>query len=160
MNIFRNSSLKKFVAGFTFCLIMTGASALQAAEYASVKSNGVNVRSGPSTDNDVRWEVFEGFPLEILERKDDWAKCRDFEGDSGWIHNDLLTDKKMVIVKKKKVNLRNVPNTESNSKILAVVKYSVVFEALEKKGEWLRVKHSDSTEGWIHQNLIWPSDPF
>jgi SH3-like domain-containing protein len=159
MNSFRNTGLRALIATFTFCLFLTAASTLQAAEYASVKSNGVNVRSGPSTDKDVRWEVFKGFPMEILERENGWVKCRDFEGDSGWIHSDLLSDNKTVIVKKKKINLRNVPNTGKDSKILAVVKYGVVFKAISKDGEWLKVRHSDSTEGWIHQKLIWPSDP-
>ena len=159
MNIFRNTGLRVLIAAFTFCLFLTAASALQAAEYTSVKKNGVNVRSGPSTGDEVRWEVFKGFPLEILKHENGWANCRDFEGDSGWIHSDLLTDKKTVIVKKKKINLRNVPNTGNDSRIIAVVKYSVVFEAIDKEGEWLKVRHSDSTEGWIHKDLIWPSDP-
>jgi len=159
MKSLHNTGLRALIAGFTFCLFLTAASALQAAEYGSVKKNGVNVRSGPTTENEVRWEVFKGFPLEILKRENGWANCRDFEGDSGWIHGDLLTDKKTVIVKKKKVNLRNAPNTGKNSKIIAVVKYSVVFDAISKEGEWLKVRHADSTEGWVHKDLIWPSAP-
>ena len=159
MNSLHNAGLRALIVGFTFCLFLAAAPALQAAEYVSVKSNGVNVRSGPTTESDVRWEVFKGFPLEILKRENDWVNCRDFEGDSGWIHSDLLTDNKTVIVKKKKINLRNVPNTGNGSKIIAVVKYSVVFKAISKEGEWLKVKHEDATEGWVHQDLIWPSDP-
>ena len=159
MNIFLPTSSIKKIAGLILLLFLFMVSAPQAAEYASIKKDGVNVRSGPSTDNDVRWEVFKDFPLEILKRDGDWANCRDYEGDSGWIHKDLLSKNKTVIVKKKKVNLRNVPSTGSNSKIIAIVKYGVVFDVLDKKGDWLKVKHDDGTKGWIYNTLIWPADP-
>lgn len=147
------------IACLTFCLSLFFASAPLAAEYVSIKKNGVNVRSGPSTEDQVRWELFKAFPLKILKKEQGWANCLDFEGDSGWIHEDLLTDKKTVIVKKKKINLRDTPETGNDSLVIALVKYGVVFEAIEKKGEWLKVKHEDSTEGWVHRDLVWPSDP-
>jgi SH3-like domain-containing protein len=35
----------------------------------------------------------------------------------------------------------------------------VVFTPLEKKGDWLKVRHPDGTNGWINKDLVWPSDP-
>lgn len=157
-NVPSTSNLKK-ILGLTIFLFLCVVSVAHAAEYASIKKDGVNVRSGPSTSNEVRWEVFKGFPMEILKRDGEWANCRDYEGDSGWIHKDLLSKNKTVIVKKKKVNLRNVPNTGNNSKIIAIVKYGVVFDVLDKRGDWLRVKHADGTKGWIYNTLIWPANP-
>lgn len=142
-----------------FCLIPVLSCPALAAEYVSIKSNGVNVRSGPSTDNPVRWEVFQDFPLQVLERQNDWAHCLDFEGDKGWVYEPLLSAKKTVIVKKDKVNLRNSPATDDNAQIVALVKYGVVFDILAKDGDWLKVRHNDTTEGWIHKDMVWPSDP-
>ncbi len=159
MNSFLPSCNIKKIAGLTLFLFLFMVSATHAAEYASIKKDGVNVRSGPSTDNVVRWEVFKDFPLEILKRDGEWVNCRDYEGDSGWVHKDLLSKNKTVIVKKKKVNLRNIPSTGNNSKIIAIVKYGVVFDVLDKKGDWLKVKHDDGTRGWIYNTLIWPADP-
>ena len=147
------------IACLTFCLSLIFASSPLAAEYVSIKKNGVNVRSGPSTEDQVSWEVFKAFPLKILKRENDWANCLDFEGDKGWVHETLLADKKTVIVKKKKINLRDAPQTGKDSRIIALVKYGVVFEVIAKQGEWLKVKHEDTTEGWVHKDLVWPSDP-
>ena len=159
MNSSRPAITRMTIACLAFCLSLAFASSPLAAEYVSIKKNGVNVRSGPSTQDQVRWEVFTAFPLQVLKRKKDWANCQDFEGDKGWVHKDLLVNKKTVIVKKKKINLRDNPTTNNDSRIIALVKYGVVFEAIAKKGEWLKVRHEDTTEGWVHKNLVWPSDP-
>jgi len=159
MNSFISAGSKTIVAGLALCISIVFVNQASAAEYVSVMKDGVNVRSGPSTDDEVRWEVFKSFPLEILKRDGKWAHCGDFEGDKGWIHSDLLASEKTVIVKKKKVNLRNEPNTEPNTRIIAIVKYGVVFIPLTKQGDWLKVRHADNTEGWVHKDLVWPSDP-
>ena len=159
MNSSHPAITRMTIAGLAFCLSLVFASSSLAAEYVSIKKNGVNVRSGPSTEEQVRWEVFKAFPLKVLKREKDWANCLDFEGDKGWVHENLLSNKKTVIVKKKKINLRDSPSTANDSRIIAVVKYGVVFKAIAKKGDWLKVRHQDTTEGWVHRDLIWPSDP-
>ncbi len=129
-------------------------SAATAAEYTSVTKDGVNIRSGPSTNDEVFWEVFKDFPLKVLERKGDWAKTQDFEGDTGWIFSPLLSKKQTVIVKVKKANLRVGPG--KNYEVNASALYGVVFKPGKKDGDWTQVTHSDGTKGWIHRSLIWP----
>jgi SH3-like domain-containing protein len=146
-------------AGLVFCLTLLFATVTLAAEYVSVRKDGVNVRSGPSTSNEVRWEVFNNFPLQVLKHEGEWAQVTDFEGDTGWIHASLLSSDKSVIVRKAKVNLREQPDTDNNTRVIAIVKYGVVFTPLEKKGDWLKVRHPDGTNGWINKDLVWPSDP-
>lgn len=155
--ISRSFRMKSIIIGISFCLPFLLISSVSAAEYLTVKKDGVNIRSGPSTNDEVLWEVFQGFPMEILKREGDWAKCQDFEGDQGWIHTDLLSTDKTVIVKKKVVNMRAGAGT--NYETVATVKYGVIFTPLEKDGDWIKVKHEDGTVGWMANSLIWPSDP-
>ncbi|HSH13867.1 MAG TPA: SH3 domain-containing protein [Desulfurivibrionaceae bacterium] len=135
------------------------ATTVSAAEYVSVTKDKVNIRATPSTKAAISSEVFAGFPLEVLKRDGQWAKVVDFEGDKGWIHTSLISKDKTVIVRKKDINLRQEPNTDKNTPVIATVKYGVVFTPLEKKGDWLRVRHDDTTEGWLSKSLVWPSDP-
>ena len=128
-----------------------------AAEFVSVKKDGVNIRSGPGTEQEVLWEVFKDFPLQVLKRKAKWAQVSDFEGDKGWIYSQLLSQQKTVIVKVKTANMRIGPG--KNYEIVATVKYGVVFKPEEKEGEWLKVVHADGTSGWIYNTLLWPSNP-
>ena len=139
---------------FLFILLCptTGASA---AEYASIAKDGVNVRSGPDNDKEILWEVFTGFPLQILDRQGKWAQVVDFEGDKGWVYAPLLNKTQTVIVKGNDVNLRVGPST--NYEVIATVKYGVVFVPQEREGTWIKVKHTDGTIGWLHESLLWPA---
>lgn len=125
------------------------------AEYASVAKNGANIRSGPSANYEILWEVGKGYPLAILQQQDRWSQVVDFEGAKGWIVTLLLSDQKTVIVKGKDINLRVGPGV--NYEPVAVVKYGVIFTPLEREGDWVKVKHADGTVGWLSDTLIWPS---
>lgn len=145
------------VTWFLLCLLaLTSAVPCLAAEYVSVNKDGANIRSGPDTNKDLLWEVYKDFPLEVIKRQKDWAQIKDFEGDQGWIYTNLISKEKRVIVKANSVNMRSEPSTDS--KVVATVKYGVVFTPVEKKGTWLKVKHEDGSSGWISSSLVWPSD--
>jgi len=133
------------------------APAAQAGQFVSVKKDGVNVRSGPNTSDEVLWEVFRGFPLEVLDKKGDWTHVVDFEGDKGWIYTPLLSDEHTVIVKVNTANMRIGPG--QNYEIVATVKYGVVFKPIGSDGDWIKVKHADGTTGWIFKDLLWPLSP-
>ena len=138
--------------------IMTLSAAGNAAEYVSVKKDGVNIRSGPSTDDKITWQVFESFPLQILERQGKWAHVVDFEGDKGWIYDTLISSKKTVIVTVETANMRGDSSTDSP--VIATVKQGVVFEALEMKDDWIKVRYKDELTGWMYNSLVWPNNPF
>ena len=125
-----------------------------AGEFASIIKDGVNIRSGPSTDDEVLWEVFKDYPVEILQRKGDWAQVRDFENDQGWVYNSLLADKKTMIVKVETANMRSGPSTDG--KVIATVKKGVVFTPLEQKGSWIKVQYKDDLTGWMYNTLLFP----
>lgn len=126
-----------------------------AAEVVSVKKDNVNVRTGPDTSNPVYMELFQGYPLKVLERKGDWVKISDYENDKGWIHSSLVSKGNTVIVNSKnKANLRSKPTTKSA--IVASIERGVILTKISTQGKWVKVRHSEGTEGWIYQPLIWP----
>lgn len=151
-----SSLLKQFVITiilFSFC------TPALAAEYISIKKDGVNIRSGPSTKKtEILWEVFKDFPLQVVKRKGDWIQAKDFEGDQGWVFANLAGKNKRVIVKVNTANMRTGPGKDFE--LVATVKYGVVFTPKEKDGDWIQVRHEDGTSGWIYNKLIWPSNPF
>ncbi|MEW6289617.1 MAG: SH3 domain-containing protein [Thermodesulfobacteriota bacterium] len=124
------------------------------AEYGSVTKDGVNIRSGPDNNAEVYWEVFKDFPLKIMQKKNQWVQVEDFEGDTGWIFGQMLSDKKTVIIKAKKANIRTGPG--ENFEVTASALYGVVFTPGKTDGDWVQLTHADGTKGWIHKSLIWP----
>jgi len=126
-----------------------------AAEYVSVKRDGVNVRTGPGTDKPVSMELFAGYPLKVIKKQGDWYKISDFENDTGWIYKSLVTKGDTVIINaKKSVNMRSGPSTKSS--IVADVERGVVLTKISQKGKWTQVRHSSGTVGWVYNPLIWP----
>jgi SH3-like domain-containing protein len=150
---FKRLFLGTVVALFIVSLAATGL----AAEYVSVKKDGVNMRSGPNTTSKVIWQVFESFPLEVIKREGKWAYVVDFEGDKGWIYETLISSKKTVIVDVETANMRSGSSTSDS--IIATVKKGVVFEMLEMKGDWMKVSYKNEITGWMHNSLLWPSNP-
>ncbi|MCK5681765.1 SH3 domain-containing protein [bacterium] len=132
--------------------LMFGASAL-AAERMSVKVGLANVRSGPSKQSDVAWQVTKYHPFRILKKKGNWYECKDFEGDSGWLSKSLLVKTATVITIRENCNVRSGPGTKN--KILFIVDREVPLKVLKRQGRWLEIVHEDGDKGWIHASLVW-----
>src|SRR5579871_2902585 len=59
--------------------------------YASLKSDKVNGRSGPSSDYPVEWTYQRlGLPVVVVRESQDWRKIRDPQGDEVWVKKSLL----------------------------------------------------------------------
>lgn len=124
-----------------------------AQEFLSIKGNTVNIRAKPTTQSEIAWELINGYPVQVTERKGDWLKVKDFEGALGWVHKPLTTNVPHYLMKVDKANLRSGPGT-SHKAVAKLSKYDIV-QTLEKQGEWAKVRTADGLEGWISQSLGW-----
>jgi SH3-like domain-containing protein len=124
-----------------------------AAERLSIAVPVANVRSGPGTGYETLWNVGQYHPLIVLERSGVWCRFKDFEGDQGWIHADLLKPIPSVITAKDNCNIRSGPGERHD--ILFTVEKGVPFKVLQTKDKWLQVEHGDGDRGWIHSSLTW-----
>ncbi len=134
------------------------ASSVSLAQMLSVDGENVNLRSGPGTKYQVKWEYGKGFPLKVVSQKGDWVKVTDFENDTGWIYKPLLSSKGHMIVKafkdkNKRINIRSGPGTRY--RVVGKAYYGVVFETLEQQNGWAKVRHETGLVGWIKRTLVW-----
>jgi SH3-like domain-containing protein len=123
------------------------------AQRMTVDVSTANIRSGPGTNYDVLWKVERHHPVEVIRKSGDWYYFRDFEGDKGWVYDDLVRKMDSVIVIKDKCNVRSGPGT--NHDIVFTVERGVPFKVLDRKGNWIRIQHADGDKGWIHKMLVW-----
>src|SRR6187397_86985 len=71
-------------------------SGLPVPRYVSLKSDHVNVRAGPTKDNDVAWVYTRsGLPVEITAEFENWRRVRDSEG---WVYQSLLSGRRTAVV--------------------------------------------------------------
>jgi SH3-like domain-containing protein len=146
--------IKAMLAITAVLLILPGF--VVAQERLSVTDGIANIRSGPGTKYDVWWQVEQYHPFIIIEKKKDWYKIKDFEDEEAWVHKPLLSKMETVITKitkKGKCNIRSKPDT--NSQIVFKVTTGVPFKVLERKGNWIKVEHTDGDMGWIYKTLVW-----
>src|SRR6185295_2498402 len=74
-------------------------SGLPIPRYVSLKSDHVNVRAGPTKDNDVAWVYTRaGLPVEITAEFENWRRVRDSEGAEGWVYHSLLSGRRTAVV--------------------------------------------------------------
>ena len=75
------------------------ATGLPLPRYASLKTDRVNLREGPSKDHATKW-VFQraGLPVEITAEFETWRKVRDSEGAEGWVLHSLLSGRRTALI--------------------------------------------------------------
>ena len=121
------------------------------AERLSIATSKANVRTGPSAGYDILWTVAKYTPFEILESQGKWQKIKDFAGDTGLVHNSVLSDTPCLIVKTEEANLREDPGSKE---VLWVLGKTFPLKFIEKKGNWLHVKGNE-INGWLHNSTVW-----
>jgi SH3-like domain-containing protein len=78
-------------------------SGLPLPRFASLKSDHVNVRGGPTKDHDVAWIYTRpSLPVEITAEFENWRKIRDRDGSEGWVYHTLLSGKRTAYVARPK----------------------------------------------------------
>lgn len=127
------------------------------AQSLCVKASKANLRAGPSTKDQITWEVYKYMPLIEKSRKGSWVQVKDFEGDTHWIFKSLVTsDYKCAVVKADKANLRLGPGTHHKkaSDLPTAEKY-MTFKFLRSKGDWAEVMDTYGDKYWVFRKLIW-----
>ncbi|WP_245620878.1 SH3 domain-containing protein [Comamonas aquatica] len=125
----------------------------QAQEFLSIKGNTVNIRAKPTTKSEIAWELIKGYPVQVMERRDDWIKVKDFEGPLGWVHQPLTDSVPHYLIKADTVNLRAGPGTK-HGVVTKLSKYDIV-KTLEKRDDWAKVQTPEGQSGWMLEKLGW-----
>jgi SH3-like domain-containing protein len=128
-------------------------SGLPIPRFASLRSDEVNVRTGPGTRYPVDW-VFKrkSMPVEIVAEYENWRKIRDWQGASGWVHQSLLTGKRSFIIASKPASLHKTPAPAAD--VVAKLEPEVIGEIRSCTGGWCRIRVS-GVSGCIERASIW-----
>jgi SH3-like domain-containing protein len=132
-------------------------SGLPVPRYVSLKSDHVNVRAGPTKDNDVAWVYTRsGLPVEITAEFENWRRVRDSEGAEGWVYHSLLSGKRTAVVTmKSKDELAPIYDTaDQTSGVAARLQVGVVAQVKRCLSSWCHVAGT-GFDGWIQQQRLW-----
>ncbi len=136
-------------------LLLTASSA--SAETLSVKLASANFRARPHEAAELKFSADKFFPVDVVEKKNGWAKVRDFEGDEAWVLERALGNTQSVVVSAEKANIREAANTTSD--VLFTVKRGEVFKVESRQGNWLKVVDANGDGGFIRDDMTWGELP-
>jgi SH3-like domain-containing protein len=132
-------------------------SGLPVPRYVSLKSDRVNVRIGPTKDNDVAWIYTRaGLPVEITAEYENWRRVRDSEGAEGWVYHSLLSGRRTAVVTMKhKDELATLyDNADLASAIAARLQAGVLAQVKHCGSGWCHIS-GNGFDGWIEQQRLW-----
>lgn len=130
---------------------------LPVPRFASLKTEKVNVRGGPSRTHEVTF-IFTraGLPVEITAEADNWRRIRDAEGSEGWVFHSLLSGRRTVLVAPAQRD-RSFPlyaTANTNARVVAELQSSVLASAKNCDGQWCRVS-GQGFDGYVEQQKLW-----
>jgi SH3-like domain-containing protein len=132
-------------------------SGLPVPRYVSLKSDHVNVRAGPTKDNDVAWVYTRsGLPVEITAEFENWRRVRDSEGAEGWVYHSLLSGRRTAVItmKTKDEFAPLYDRADSTSAVVARLQAGVVAQVKRCAAGWCHVA-GNGFDGWIEQQRLW-----
>jgi SH3-like domain-containing protein len=142
--------------------VATGSvSGLPIPRFVSLKSDRVNVRSGPNKDQEVRWVyTHAGMPVEITAEFENWRRIRDWEGAEGWVYHSLLSGKRtaMVLPKAKDELVPLFESADIGSAVAARLQSGVLGALKSCNGSWCQF-NGKGFEGYIRQERLWGAYP-
>ncbi|MDD4752629.1 MAG: SH3 domain-containing protein, partial [Desulfitobacteriaceae bacterium] len=169
MNL-RGTPFLQFVISLFFgVLFLISACPVLAETTVQVKTEILNVRSGPDTSFDRIGQVKMGERYIVCGKENGWLKIELSGGKAGWISDnyvDKLPEEQSapqkeekpageIIVTGDQVNVRSGPDT-SFSKISSLEKGTRLPLLLHEKG-WYQVKLASGNTGWVADWLAEPA---
>jgi SH3-like domain-containing protein len=143
---------------FLFSALAGGSPLARAAEnrpyFASLKSEEVYMREGPSANNRVKWVYRrKGLPVEVLAAFDVWRRVRDMDGEVGWVHIALLSrDRTVVVAAGEDAAVRG--REDGASKIVAEAKPGAIGKLMGCSKLACQVRF-DAAAGWVERARLW-----
>ncbi len=167
----------KYITGLLITLLVLTVSPVLvlAAQQAVVKGSSVNIRSGPGTNHKITGSALRGDMFVVTGKSGDWYQVKLPGGSAGWIAAFLVNVSGstagqakatspvvpavtgQAVVKGSILNMRSGPGT--GYQVAGQLKQGAVLQILGKPGDWLKIKTSAGSTGWVASWLVTVNKP-
>lgn len=133
---------------------------LHIPRYASLKTDDINMRSGPGARYPVLWTYKRReLPVKIEREFDVWRLVEDMDGVKGWVNGATLTGRRTFVITG--TDPRTVhADASDDSEAVAVLKPGVVgrIKSCDANAGWCQVTAA-GYRGWLPRTAFWGADP-
>lgn len=131
-----------------------GRTGLPIPRFVSLRSNEINLRSGPGIRYPIEWVYRRrGLPVEIIDEFSTWRRIRDWEGTVGWVHQSMLSGERTLRILPNEdgspVLLREDPGAASEA--VAELRPGALGKLESCENEWCYATFS-GLEGWLSRD--------
>ena len=131
------------------------ATSLPLPRFAALRSDEVNLRTGPGVRYPIDW-VYKrrDLPVEIEREFEVWRLVRDQDGVKGWVHQATLTGRRSFVVTGTERVMRRQGNADASA--VARLQPGVVghIRSCEATAQWCQVQVGDY-KGWLKRDEFW-----
>ena len=123
----------------------------------------LNVRAEADENSELVGKFYKDCAGEVLEQKGEWTKIRSGELE-GWAKNDYLfigeeaeeeakeVGKLMATIEADTLRIRK--EADENSGVYGLLASGEEVEAIEEVGDWVKVKYSDDSTGYVSKEYV------
>jgi len=126
--------------------------------YSSFRAAETNVRAGPGQNYPIKFSYkLKGIPVRVISEYDNWNEVEDYEKQTGWVSQSLLTKKRtlMVLITKDFTNMYS-KNSEK-SRVLFHLENYVIGDYLKCVENWCGIK-INGKKGWVKKADVFGAD--
>jgi SH3-like domain-containing protein len=157
-HVFMTGSIFSLLIFFSFSAFAAPKQIQEVNYFASLRAAQTNVRSGPGQNYPVKFTFkLRGLPVRVISEYDNWNEIEDYEGQSGWVTQSLLTKKRTLLVRTQKsfINMHSKPSEKS--RVLYRLENNVVGDYLKCVNSWCGIK-VENKKGWVEQSELFGGD--
>jgi len=146
-------ALRRFPVAVLSLTALAAASPAWALDYRSVVE-AAPAYDAPSAKSKPLFVMLAGTPVELVVSLEGWSKVRDSRGDLTWIEKKHLAEKRNVIVRQDRAQVRAA--AEEKAALVFEAERDVVLELIEAvPGGWIKVRHRDGQSGFLKAAQVW-----
>ena len=126
--------------------------------FASLRAAETNVRAGPGQNYPIKFTFkLRGLPVRVINEYDNWNEIEDFEGQTGWVTQSLLTKKRTLLVQTKNSFINMHSKNNAKSRIIFRLENNVVGDYLKCAEDWCGIKVAGK-KGWVQKDEVFGAD--
>lgn len=119
--------------------------------FASLRSADTNVRAGPGQNYPIKFTFkLRGLPVRVISEYDNWNEIEDYEGQTGWVTQSLLTKKRTLMVRTAKSFVNMHSKNNEKSRIIFRLENNVLGDYSKCLEDWCGIK-INGKKGWVQK---------
>jgi SH3-like domain-containing protein len=158
------NKMKKFFISF-FALVFFFSQPVLAVQkiqetnyYSSLRASETNVRAGPGQNYPIKFTYkIKSIPVRVINEYDNWNEIEDYEKQTGWVNQSLLTKKRMLMVRTTKESVNMYNKSKEKSRILFRLKNNVIGEYIKCVDDWCAMKINNK-KGWVKRAELYGTE--